>query len=70
MNAELNPLSAKLTKRPNTLKQFVGNLTTNCLSVIGHFVGLALKELRLGCKRLRIEFCTLAVRIHDYYVGY
>ena len=41
----LNPLSAKLTKWPNTLKQFVGNLPTNCLSVFGHFVGLALKEL-------------------------
>ena len=42
---DLNPLSAKLTKWPNTLKQFVGNLPTNCLSVFGHFVGLALKEL-------------------------
>ena len=34
-----NPLSAKLGKRPNTLKQFVGNLPTNCLSVFGDFVG-------------------------------
>ena len=41
----LNPLSAKLIKWPNTLKQFVGNLPTNCLSVFGHFVGLALKGL-------------------------
>ena len=40
-----NPLSAKLTKRQNTLKQFVGNLSTNCLSVFGHFVRLALKGL-------------------------
>ena len=40
-----NPLSAKLTKWPNTLKQFVGNLPTNCLSVFGPFVGLALKGL-------------------------
>ena len=40
-----NPLSAKLTKWPNTLKQFVGNLPTNCLSVFGHFVGLAFKGL-------------------------
>ena len=38
----INPLSAKLTKWPNTLKQFVGNLPTSCLSVFGHFVGLAL----------------------------
>ena len=37
-----NPLCAKLTKWPNTLKQFIGNLPTNCLSVFGHFVGLAL----------------------------
>ena len=41
----VKPLSAKLTKWPNTLKQFVGNLPTNCLSVFGHFVGLALKGL-------------------------
>ena len=37
--------SVKLTKWPNTLKQFVGNLPTNCLSVFGHFMGLALKGL-------------------------
>ena len=41
-----NPLSAKLTKWQNTLKQFVGNLPTNCLSVFGHFQGLVLKGLR------------------------
>ena len=40
-----NFLNAKLTMWPNTLKQFVGNLPTNCLSVFGHFVGLALKGL-------------------------
>ena len=40
-----NPLSANLTKWPNTLKQFVGKLPTNCLSVFGHFVNLALKKL-------------------------
>ena len=43
---DLNPLSANPIKWPNTLKQFVGNLLTNCLSVFGHFVGLALKGLR------------------------
>ena len=42
----LNPLSAKLTKWPSALKQFVGNLPTNCLSVFGHFVRLALKRLK------------------------
>ena len=40
-----NPLSAKLTKWQNTLKQFVGNLPTKCLSVFGHFTGLAIKGL-------------------------
>ena len=44
----LNPLSAKLTKWPNTLKQFVGNLPMNCLSVFGHFMGLTLKGLKLN----------------------
>ena len=28
-------------------KQFVGKSPTNCLSVFEHFVGLALKELRI-----------------------
>ena len=41
-----NPLSANPTKGPNTLKQFVGNLPINCLSVLDHFVGLALKGLK------------------------
>ena len=40
-----NPLSAILTKWSNTLKQFVDNLSTNCLSVFDHFVGLVLKGL-------------------------
>ena len=44
----LNPLNANLTKWSNTLKQFVGNLATNCLSVFGHFVGLALKDFGLA----------------------
>ena len=42
-----NPLSANFKKWLNTLKQFVGNLATNCLSVFGHFVGLALRGLIL-----------------------
>ena len=36
----LNPLSANATKWSNTLKQFVGNLPTNCLSVFDYFVKL------------------------------
>ena len=43
---ELNPSSANPTKWPNTLQQFVGKLPKNCLSVFGHFVGLALKGLK------------------------
>ena len=39
----LNSLSANPTKWPNTLKQFVGKLPTNCLSASDHFVELALK---------------------------
>ena len=45
--AYLNPLSANPTKWSNTLKQLVGNLPTNCLSVFDHFVNLALQGLRL-----------------------
>ena len=41
-----NPLIANIAKWSNTLKQFVSKLLTNCLSVFGHFVGLALKELK------------------------
>ena len=41
----LNPLTANFTKWSITLKQFVGKLPTNCLSVFDHSVGLALKEL-------------------------
>ena len=40
-----NPLRANFTKWSNTLKQFVGNFPTNCLSVFDHFVGLALKGI-------------------------
>ena len=41
-----NPLSANITKWSNTLKQFVGILPTNCLSVFDHFLGLVLKGLK------------------------
>ena len=40
-----NPLSANPTKWSNAIKQFVGNLATNCLSMFDHFVILALKGL-------------------------
>ena len=41
----VNLLSADFTKWPKTLKQFIGKLPMNCLSVFGHFVGLALTWL-------------------------
>ena len=47
----LNPLSANPTKWPKILKQFVGNLPMNCLNVLDHFVGLALKGLSLKMNR-------------------
>ena len=40
------PFSANPTKWSNILKQFVGNLPTNCLSTFGRFVGLSFKGLR------------------------
>ena len=49
-----NPLSANFTKWSNTLKQFVCNLPTNCLSVFGHFVALTLKVLILGACRITV----------------
>ena len=41
----VNPLSANPTKWSNTLKQFVGKLPTDFLSVFDHFVGIVLKGL-------------------------
>ena len=41
----VNPLSANPRTWSNTLKQFVGNSPTNCLSVFDHFVILGLKWL-------------------------
>ena len=50
MNFFFNPLSTNITKWSNTLKQFVGKLPTNCLSVSDHFVELALKGLKKPVK--------------------
>ena len=41
----ISPLRANPTEWSNTLKQLVGKLPTNCLSVFDHFVILALKGL-------------------------
>ena len=47
----LNSLSANIKKWSNTLKQFVGNLRANCLSVLDHFMGLTLKKLKSNQKK-------------------
>ena len=44
----IKPLSANPEKWSNTLKRFVSNLPTNCLSVFDHFMNLALKGLNIG----------------------
>ena len=53
------PLSANFTKWSNTLKQFVGNSPTNCLSVLGHFVRLAFKGLRFIQKMSNVKSPTI-----------
>ena len=47
--SDIKPLSTNPTKWWNTLKQFVGNLPSNCLSVFDHFVKLTLKGLKRYC---------------------
>ena len=47
----INPPSTNPPKWSNTLRQFVAKLSTNCLSVFGHFVGLMLKGLNHGYLR-------------------
>ena len=62
----LNPLSANPTKWSNTLKQFVGNLPTNCLSVFDHFVRLALKGLnRMSFLWFLIDFTLQVYKFQD-----
>ena len=56
----INPLSANPTKWPNTLKQFVGKLPTNSLSVFDHFVKLGLKGLTFW--HLPKEFVYILIR--------
>ena len=52
----LNLLSANPTKRSNTLKQFVGNLPTNCLRMFDYFVKLLLKGLKTKIFPRQISF--------------
>ena len=55
----LNPSSANPTKWSNTLKQFVGKLPSNCLSVFDHFVKLAFKGLILSDNSLQSKLYTI-----------
>ena len=64
MNDDVNPLSAKLTKWANTLKQFVGNLPMNCVSVFGHFVRLALKGLSLDIFQIQATMSDELITIY------
>ena len=62
----LNPVSANPLKWSNTLQQFVGKLSTNCLNVFDHFWGLALKGInriifRVLCICHRQSQCSEAV---------
>ena len=61
MGLLINPLSANPTKWSNTLKQFVGILPTNCLSVFDHFVGLTLKGLTAESVRQRVYLHSFMV---------
>ena len=54
----LNPLCTNPTKWPNTLKQFVGKMPTNCLSAFHHFVKLALKGLKALFVLRRFKFLS------------
>ena len=67
----LNPLSANITKWSNTLKQFVGKLPTNCLSVFDHFVGLAIKRLRYGAghKAELYNSAKYLLEVHENFVS-
>ena len=47
LRSEFNRLIVNPTKWSNTLKQFVGNLPTNCLIVFDHFVIFTLKEFKI-----------------------
>ena len=55
----INPLSGNPRKWSNTFKQFVGNLSTDCLSMLDHFVELALTESREVLLWWYTNSCTL-----------
>ena len=66
----INFLSANLAKWSSTFKQFVGNLSANCLSVFDHFVKLALKGLKVVClsKVFKLRIVTI-FWLNDRYIA-
>ena len=56
----VNPLSANPTKWANTLKQFVGNLPTICLSVFDHFVKLVRAHHYTKIEKILVCYSTLS----------
>ena len=63
----INPLSAKFIKWSNTLKQFVGKLPTNYFSVFDHFVGLALKGLKLNKMKEKVKYIFICKTVWFFY---
>ena len=55
---DFNPLGANPTKCSNTLKQILGNLPTNCLSVFDYFLILALKGFMMSHLLTNFETIT------------
>ena len=62
-----NPWSANPTIWSDTLKQFVDNLPTSCLSVFDHFLGFALKGLRPCQTSIQELFRKLLTALIHYY---
>ena len=62
----LNPLSANFIEWSNTLKQFVGNLPTNCLRVFGLFVRLALRGLNF---KWQWTYWQVIYHVHWHCIG-
>ena len=66
MSALLNSLSANPEKWSNTLKQFVGNLPTNFLSVFDHFMNLALKGLKSLSRKIVSTTVFIFITMENY----
>ena len=59
----INSVNANPTKWSNILKQFVGNLPTNCLSVFDHLVRSALQRVKsLFCFRKSFWYSSKKIR--------